>query len=133
MTSGPAVWQSRLASPRCSATRTAPSLIENFAAVSLIEALSTAIDCSTSRWRCGKRVELRCDLARRGGLLRRLARQRLGEIVDVDEDPPAAAAQRIDQLVAGDRKQPGRERRFASQVCRFRCTANKISCTISSA
>jgi hypothetical protein len=33
--------------------RTAPSLIENFAAVSLIEALSTAIDCSTSRCRAG--------------------------------------------------------------------------------
>ena len=43
----------RLVSPRCSATRTAPSLIENFAAVSLIEALSTAIDCSTSRCRAG--------------------------------------------------------------------------------
>ena len=33
----------RLASPRCSATRTAPSLIDSFAAVALIEALSTAI------------------------------------------------------------------------------------------
>ena len=39
----------RLASPRCSATRTAPSLIANFAAVSLIDALSTAIACNTSR------------------------------------------------------------------------------------
>ena len=39
----------RLASARCSATRTAPSLIANFAAVSLIDALSTAIDCKTSR------------------------------------------------------------------------------------
>src|SRR6202046_3422640 len=44
----------RLASPRCSATRTAPSLIANFVAVSLIEALSTAIDCKTSRCRAGK-------------------------------------------------------------------------------
>jgi hypothetical protein len=44
-------------------------------------------------------------LRRRG----RLARERLGEIVDVDENPPAAAAQRINQLVAGDRKQPWRE------------------------
>jgi hypothetical protein len=35
------------------ATRTAPSLIANFVAVSLIEALSTAIDCNTSRWRSG--------------------------------------------------------------------------------
>src|SRR5581483_11386451 len=43
----------RLESARCSATRTAPSLIANFFAVSLIEALSTAIDCSTSRWRAG--------------------------------------------------------------------------------
>src|SRR5580704_16424284 len=48
----------RLASPRCSATRTAPSLIENFAAVSLIDAASTAIDCSTSRWRCGSEASL---------------------------------------------------------------------------
>src|SRR6266566_3326611 len=44
----------RAASPRCSATRTAPSLIENFAAVSLIDVLSTAIACSTSRWRAGR-------------------------------------------------------------------------------
>ena len=44
----------RLASARCSATRTAPSLIANFAAVSLIDVLSTAIDCNTSRWRAGK-------------------------------------------------------------------------------
>ena len=101
----------RLASPRCSATRTAPSLIANFAAVSLIDALSTAIDCSTSRWRAGKRLQLGRDLARRRGLGGGFARDRLGEIVDVDENPPAAAAQRIDQLVAGDRKQPRRERR----------------------
>ena len=39
----------RLASARCNATRTAPSLIANFVAVSLIEVLSTAIDCKTSR------------------------------------------------------------------------------------
>ena len=38
-----------LANPRCRATRTAPSLIASFAAVSLIELLSTVIDCSTSR------------------------------------------------------------------------------------
>ena len=101
----------RLASPRCSATRTAPSLIANFAAVSLIEALSTAIDCKTSRCRAGKRLQMGRDLARRRGLCDGLARDRLGEIVDVDENPPAAAAQRIDQLVAGDRKQPRRERR----------------------
>src|SRR6202021_1767255 len=43
----------RLASPRWSATRAAPSLIANFAAVSLIDALSTAIDCRTSRCRAG--------------------------------------------------------------------------------
>ena len=101
----------RLASPRCSATRTAPSLIANFAAVSLIEALSTAIDCSTSRWRAGSDCSWAATSlagAVSGG---GLARQRLGEIVDIDENPPAAAAQRIDQLVAGDRKQPGRERR----------------------
>src|SRR5260221_5966312 len=48
----------RLLSPRCSATRTAPSLMEYFAAVSLIEALSTAIDCSTSRWRAGTAFRL---------------------------------------------------------------------------
>src|SRR5439155_15103168 len=35
-----------------------------------------------------------------------------GEIVDVDENSPAAAAQRINQFVAGDRKQPWRERRL---------------------
>src|SRR5258708_25285796 len=39
----------RLANPRCSATRTAPSLIASFAAVALIEMLSMVIDCSTSR------------------------------------------------------------------------------------
>ena len=39
----------RLARARCNATRTAPSLIEYFAAVSLIDALSTAIDCRTAR------------------------------------------------------------------------------------
>src|SRR5207302_1610084 len=44
----------RLARARCNATRTAPSLIEYFAAVSLIDALSTAIDCRTARWRAGK-------------------------------------------------------------------------------
>ena len=102
----------RLASPRCSATRTAPSLIDSFAAVALIEALSTAIDCSTSRWRAGKRFEMNRYFARRHGFLRRLARNHFGEIVDVDEHPAAAAAQRIDQLVARDREQPRRERRI---------------------
>src|SRR3954468_14809980 len=34
----------RLATPRCSATRTAPSVMPNFAAVALIDELSTAID-----------------------------------------------------------------------------------------
>ncbi len=79
--------------------------------MSLIEAFSTAIDCSTSRWRAGSVLELGCNLARRNRLGRRLARQRLGKVVDIDEHPAAAAAQRIDQLVAGDREQPGGERR----------------------
>jgi hypothetical protein len=39
----------RLVNPRCSATRTAPSLMANFEAVALIEMLSKVIDCSTSR------------------------------------------------------------------------------------
>ena len=102
----------RLASPRCSATRTAPSLIDSFAAVALIDALSTAIDCSTSRWRAGKRFEMHCYFPRRHGFLRRLARNDFGKIVDVDEHPAAATAQRIDQLVARDREQPRRERRI---------------------
>ena len=57
-----------------------------------------------------QRLQLGRDLACRGRLRGRFARQRLGEIVDVDENPSAPAAQRIDQLVAGDRKQPWRER-----------------------
>ena len=100
----------RLVSPRCSATRTAPSLIENFAAVSLIEALSTAIDCSTSRWRAGSDCSCAATSPADAVSAARLARQHFGEIVDIDENPPAAAAQRVDQLVAGDRKQPRRKR-----------------------
>jgi len=49
--------------------------------------------------------------ARRHGLRSGLTRDGFGEIVDVDEHPPAASAQRVDQLVAGDREQPWRERR----------------------
>ncbi len=44
----------RLASPRCNATRTAPSVIDNFDAVVLMDALSTAIDRNTSRCRGGR-------------------------------------------------------------------------------
>ena len=57
-----------------------------------------------------KRQQLGRDLSCRCDLRDRLARDRLGEIVDVDENPPAPAAQCIDQLVAGDRKQPRPER-----------------------
>ena len=101
----------RLASPRCSATRTAPSLMESFAAVSRIEALSTAIDCSTSRCRCGRLRKVGPDFARGQLLARLLGRQHVGKIVDIDEHPAAALAQGIDQLVARDREQPGTERR----------------------
>ena len=58
-----------------------------------------------------QRLQLGCDLGRRSGLGGGLPRNDLGKIVDIDENPAAAAAQRIDQLVAGDRKQPRRERR----------------------
>src|ERR1700681_87019 len=60
-----------------------------------------------------QRLELGRNLARWCGLRSRFARNRLGEIVDIDENPATAAAQRIDQLIAGDRKQPWRERRVS--------------------
>jgi len=40
------------------------------------------------------------------GIFHRFARQHFGKVINIDKDAPAAAAQRVDQLVAGDRKQP---------------------------
>jgi len=102
----------RPASPRCSATRTAPSVIDSFEAVALIEALSTATDCSTSRLPRRQTCQMTGDLASRQGFRRRLARNRLGKIIDIDEHPAAAPAQRVDQLIARDREQPRREWRI---------------------
>src|SRR6202008_3658872 len=122
----------RLVSARCSATRTAPSLIANFAAVSLIEALSTAIDCNTSRWR--------------GGRVWSWAAISLGEAVSAADSSgivsakssiltnarrPRRRSASISLLRAIANNQ-GANGAFVSQVCRFRCTANKMSCTISS-
>ena len=40
------------------------------------------------------------------------ARRRLGDLVDIDFDAPAAPPPRVDQLVAGDRIEPRRHRRI---------------------
>jgi hypothetical protein len=55
-------------------------------------------------------LKLGRDLGRRSGFSDRLIRDRIREIVDVDENPPAAPPQGIDELVARNRKQPWRER-----------------------
>src|SRR5882757_4377194 len=122
----------RLASPRCSATRTAPSLIENFAAVSLIETLSTAIDCSTSRWRAGSD----CNWAATS----------LAEAVSTGVSPGSTSAKssiltkiRLPRrrnasisLLRAIANNHGANGALASQVCRFKWTASKMSCTMSS-
>jgi len=76
--------------------------------------------------------QLGFDLAGRHGLRDRSAGSVSGESSMLTNTPPAAAAQRIDQLVCG-RSQTAMARtgRWRPQVCRFRCTANKMSCTMS--
>src|SRR6476646_8099204 len=122
----------RLASPRCSATRTAPSLMESFAAVSLIEALSTAIDCNTSRWRAGS--DCSC------------AATSLADAVSATASPGSTSTKssiltkiRLPRrrsasisLLRAIANSHGANGALTSQVCRFKWTASKMSCTMSS-
>src|SRR6266702_5246930 len=122
----------RLASPRCSATRTAPSLIANFAAVSLIDALSTAIDCNTSRCRAGSD----CNWAATSLAVAVSAAGSLGIIsakssMLTKTRRPRRRSESI-SLLRAIANSHGANGALASQVCRFRCTANKMSCTMSS-
>src|SRR5215469_6068935 len=123
----------RVASARCKATRTAPSLIANLSAVSLIEALSTAIDRSTSRWRVGRVSS--CAATSAGDTL--LA---LGSSGRVSAKSSTLTNTRLPRrrsasisLLRAIAKSQGANGAPTFQVCRFKCTANKISCTMSSA
>src|SRR5262249_47351115 len=122
----------RLASPRCNATRTAPSLIASLAAVSLIDALSTAIDCSTSRCRAGRELSWVAtsvgEAVSAAGVAGRVSAK--SSILTKTRRPRRRSVS-ISLLRAIANSQ-GANGALTPQVCRFRCTASKISCTISS-
>ena len=94
MTTGPAVWLSAPQVRDESVTRTAPSLIEYFTAVSLIEVLLDRDRLQHVALALRQRIELAGDFACRNCLLRHLARQGLGEIVEIPRRSasPVAAA-----------------------------------------
>jgi hypothetical protein len=104
----------------------------NFAAVSLIDALSTAIDCSTSRCRTGS--DCSCAATSLAGAVS--AAGSLG-IVSAKSSMltktrrPRWRSESI-SLLRVIANSHGANGALASQVCRFRCTANKMSCTMSS-
>src|SRR5690242_17437233 len=122
----------RLASPRCSATRTAPSLIANFAAVSLIDALSTAIDCKTSRWRGGSVwswAAITPADAVSGAGSSGMVSAKSSMLTKTRRPRRRRASISLLRAIANSQ---GANGAFASHVCRFKCTASKISCTTSS-
>jgi len=63
---------------------------------------------------------------------RGLAQRWVGEVVDIAPVSVAILVQGGEQLVAGDREQPSTNDEFLPHMCRFRCTASRISCTIAS-
>ncbi len=96
-------------SARCSATRTATSLIESRAAVAAIDWPSSEIAVTISRWRGASFMHDALDVAAHVRVLRfRRGEHRL-EILDRFGAPRAAPPHRVDDLVARDRVDPGRQ------------------------
>ena len=91
--------------PRCSATRTAPSLMPRFSAVSLIECPSTVTAATTERWPGASVARARSNLPVADGFRFRCG-EGFGDLVDVDLHPPPLAAKGIDELVARNRVEP---------------------------
>ena len=96
-------------SARCSATRTATSLIDRRAAVAAIDWPSSEIDWTMSRWRGGSVLHQLLRVAER---VRILALGRGEKVLksSIGSAPSRpAATHRVDDLVAGDRVHPGPE------------------------
>src|SRR5258707_282450 len=121
-----------LANLRCSATRTAPSLIASFAAVALIEMLSTAIDSSTSRCRLGR--PCRCAVTSVAGTVSAtgsltMVSVKSSILTKIRRPRRRNASTSLLRAIANNHGENGAH---AAQGSRFKCTASKISCTISS-
>ena len=98
---------------RCRATRTAPSVIDRRAAVAAIDCPSSEMERTMSRWRGASCVNETLRVAARVRIFGfRRGENRL-EILDRLKPAGAAPAHCIDDLVASDRRDPGREAKAA--------------------